>query len=501
MNPDLPNKGKNYSKQRALDDTALKDKSAQYKSGFKRRLGNDTLLWIETYHPKIRLPGKGLVSYEPFWCQQQVLRDKSRFRHVNKSRQIGFTTTFAIEAVHSFIYKPQAEIIVLSKSEKEAKKFLDKFYIAYDSVSEDMGLKPLAKQNTLNAESATGSTIQVLTSSKGAGRSFTCTDFYMDEVAHTTFGDDIYQASMPTIATTGGRVTLFSSPKGRAGIFAEIGKNLEDQGFSGHIYEWWFSPVYNPNYEEFLQSHLNFDHRTKNRLIDEAKQGSWYTMMRSKYSDMAWGQEFEASYDSDVDTVFSAVQLKRGFKKPDWMDIDIDPNNLALEYLATDSVEGHDYVTGIDLGRKRDATVIVTFDTSVDPMEMVEYKRIPPASSDWGLIELSIRQTYDKFKSDMIHDATGVGDSISERVIDISEPFIITASSKYNVIENLRRAMDAEAIKLPRIPRMWREFEQFKWDDKHLVQDIVIAVCLATKVFYEPDTVWVGADDFSYVGE
>jgi hypothetical protein len=67
------------------------------------------------------------------------------------------------------------------------------------------------------------------------------------------------------------------------------------------------------------------------------------------------------------------------------------------------------------------------------------------------------------------------------------------------MIENMRRCMDLKALELPRIPRFYREFEEYAWEDKHLVQDIVIACALAVKVFYQPEQVWTGGEVFSYV--
>jgi len=188
--------------------------------------------------------------------------------------------------------------------------------------------------------------------------------------------------------------------------------------------------------------------------------------------------------------------MKKAFRR-NWLEEESD--DIALEYLSTPRLEDHNYVTGIDLGRKRDATVIRTFDVTYEKAVLAEHKRIPPSTADWGLIEEAIRDTFDKYEPEMIHDATGVGDFISERILDISEPFIITASSKYNIIENLRRAMDMEAIQIPRLQRAWREYEEYKWDDRNIVQDIVIADALATSVFYQPDDIWTGAIDMSYV--
>jgi len=462
------------------------------------------LAWILEYQPEIRVPGKGYVPYFPFYAQQQLLLDKSQFRHLNKPRQGGFTTTFAIEALHNFIYGEAAEIVVISKSEKEAKRFLDKFYVAYDSIyGKDPHCPKLRVRNAKNAIGYNGATIDVLTSSKGAGRSFSATRLYFDETAHSQFADDIYQSSVPSISITGGNVTLFSTPKGREGLFAEIGRKDSEYEFSKHIFEWWWMKPYNPEYDAFLAASLAGQTDKVNQLVDKAKLGKWYQTTRPNFSELAWEQEFECSYDADVDHAFNARQIKKAFKR-NWLGESVWDDKAGFMYTS-DPKDGHHYYTGVDLGRKRDATVIITFDVTTTPAEVVEYKRIKPKTADWGLIELSIRDTYAKFKSEMVHDATGVGDPISELIVDISDEFILTGGAasrtKYNIIENLRRAMDNEAIKLPRITQLLREFEDYKWQDKTIVQDSVIAAALAIYKFYEPESVWTGVDlEISYVG-
>lgn len=462
------------------------------------------LAWVLEYQPQIRLPSKGFLPFEPHYAQQAVLRDRSQFRALNKSRQLGFTTTFAIESLHDFIYTPAAEIIVLSKSEKEAKKFLDKFYDAYHSVRHaDPHVPRLEEDNKFNAVGSNGATIDVLTSSRGAGRSFSATRSYFDEMAHTQYADEIYDASLPTLSITGGAATLFSSPRGRIGRFYETITGSSEDGYSKHQYEWWFSPQFNPYYGEFLEAYLRGDKKAAKQWIELARSGDWYQMMRPKYSEMAWKQEYECNFDVSLRTVFTRKQLQTMFRRNYLGAVEDDP--LAPQMFSSDPKPGHHYVTGVDLGRKRDATVIVTFDVSESPCPLVEYKRLPPSSSDWGLIELAVRATHDKFKSEMIHDASGAGDPISELLVDISEPFVIThgqaSRAKYHIVENLRRAADEQAIVLPRIEQLYKEFEGYEWDDKAIIQDSVMAVALAVMSFYEPDTVFTGADpDVNYAG-
>lgn len=466
------------------------------------------LAWILQYQPRIRLPGKGLLPFEPYWAQQQVLLEDGN-RHLNKGRQMGFTTVFAIEALWAFIYRPAAEIIVLSKSEKEAKKFLDKFYVAYHSIKdEDPNCPRLTAENRFDAAGTNGATINVLTSSKGAGRSFSATDLYFDEMAHTVYADDIYQAAMPTIAVTNGRVTLFSTPKGRNNKFAEVGEDPKEHGYAPFTFEWWFSPMYNAYYEDFMAAWLAGDKDGAARVVEEARKKPSFKKLRQSFkgSELAFKQEFEAAYDASTNSVFSVTQLRSIFKPATQVDLTHDEwNRFTDECWTSDPIEGHQYYSSTDFGRKRDANVTVTFDISEWPHRMVEYKRIPPGTTDWKLIELAVRETHDKFKSEMVHDVTGIGDVIGDLLSDISDGLHLSNNArsgvKYNIIENLRRAADQEAIVMPKLKQLYKEFKKYEWDDSYLEQDSVLAVAMAVYQFYRPDDTWVGVDtETSYVG-
>jgi hypothetical protein len=141
------------------------------------------------------LPNTGDIVFEPYYAQQVLLQDRSRLRVMNKMRQGGFTTAFsACEAVHAMLYTQAPEIIVLSKSQDEAINFLDKFYLAYESVKDkEPNYSPLTVTNTKNAQNERGGKIRVLTSSKQSGRSFSGTDIYFDEMAHTQYAKQIYE--------------------------------------------------------------------------------------------------------------------------------------------------------------------------------------------------------------------------------------------------------------------------------------------------------------------
>lgn len=486
-----------------LDKASFRAKFSQ--SERKAYAKASPLAWILEYSPQILLPGKGYIDFEPYYAQQQVLKDRNRLRLLNKYRQGGFTTAFAAEAAHSFIHTPGAEIVVLSKSEKEAKKFHDKFYAILRSVDDPDKPRIDVENKLYTASSETGSSLQTLTSSPETGRSFSATDVYFDEMAHTRYADDIYQAAGPTVAVTKGRITCFSTPKGRSNLFARLCETPTDFGFSYHQFEWWFSPFFNPRYKQFMAAYLAKDKRAMAAEITAAKASDWYkSTLKQAGSILAFKQEYECSFDADEATVFSDAQLGRVFER-NYLTHWNDDFGVAEDFWRKERQEGHRYVTFADLGRKRDATVIVTVDIDAEPRpEVAEYKRIPPGYSDWGLIISHLRQTQDYFKSEMQHDATGVGDPISEAIADISEPVIIsnTVNSrvKFNMIVNNQKAMDEGAYRVPKIKQLYDEHKKYLWNDRNLVQDSVIALAGAVLMFYDPGETFVGVQkDFSYV--
>jgi phage FluMu gp28-like protein len=442
------------------------------------------------------LPGTGYVDFIPFWYQQEILTDYSQNRAVVKARQTGLSTVFGAEAGWELTHIAGAMIILLSKNKDASENLLkyvkDILLSVADSDPDGFKITKITK-NTIEVEG--GGRIVSIPASQETGRSYSASHWYFDEIAHTPYVDDIFQAAAPTVAQTGGRITVFSSPKGKGNLLYDIKKRPEDFGFTVHDYPWWCNPVYNPYLSEMLALEETSDEFY--RLLEKAKQGAWYKKTHKQHSDLAFKQEFECNFDSDADSVFNQRQLDKAFYKKNYLESKFSPDLPDMEWYAEAPVEGHYYATGVDFGRKRDPSVLVTYDITCQPARLVEYKRVP-AGNSWEQILLTVRETYETFNCDMLCDATGIGDVIFESISDIAEPYIISdnqySRNKYNLIENVRRAMDNRAIKLPRIPQLYKEHENYLWQDKAIVQDSVIANALAVYNFYEPETAFVGAD-------
>lgn len=461
------------------------------------------MAWVLEYEPLIRLPNEGIDPIRTYWAQQSLLQDRSKRRILNKMRQGGFTTICAVaEAPFDMIYTPQSQIVVLSKSEKEAKNFIDKFYLAYDSVKDKepnwVGYKI---RNSMNVELKNGSRMEVLTSSKGSGRSFTATKLYFDEMAHTQYANEIYKASYPTITRSGGDITLFSTPNGRGDKFHEICVDAKDKGYSYHQYEWWFVPEYNPVYKEFMEAYYAFDRDKQAKLIREARKGKWYRETYASLGELDFAQEYECNFDASSLQVFNSRQLNQMFV-PNYMEEQLDEYGEVWRDTKNKSDE---YYTFIDYGRKRDATVVVTFGYIDDVWRMVEYKRITPMIFEYEYVINSIRDTHKRYVPEMWHDSTGAGDALSMSIDDISHPMVITNTGnsklKTNVIENVKRCVDNKSMVMPRIRQLQKEFTEYRYDDKKLVQDCVMAVACCLYKAYDPSEAYVGVDTkFNFVG-
>ncbi len=451
------------------------------------------------YRPKILFPGRGYIPFEPWPFQQEVLNCQDRYRAVNKPRQCGISTLFAAEAAWEATHVPGAQIIIVSKDLEAAVNFHNYIYNVLKSARDvDPDFPKIGKENErVTTFPSLGSRIVSLPASKETGRSFSATHLYFDEMAHAEYADDIFQAASATLAQTGGRITVLSTPKGRANLFARIFEDPKKFDFTAFNFKWYDVPTYNPYYEQYAYA---TNEKDRQHWIDKAKEGKWYKSMRPKYTPLSWGHEFEGSFDADEDQVFSYTQLRNAFCRNYLAEQD-DPLGIHELFLAKPAIQGHYYATGVDLGRKRDPCVIMTYDTSTEPAELVEFKYIPPGMADWPLVEQSIRQTYKNYNQPEIQlDNTGAGDPLLDSLQDIALGFAFTQTKKNNIIQKSRLAMDNKLVKMPKLDPLYSEHKQYIWDDKNIRQDTVMANCLAIDLFYDPEAPAGRVSNFDFVG-
>lgn len=463
-----------------------------------------SLAWTLEYQPKILLPGKGLITFEPWPFQQEFMQDRSRFRAINKPRQCGISTTAAAEAAWEFDNVPGAQIVIISKDKDAAVNFHEYVRKVLWSVRENNPNAPkIIKDNERTTTNSLGNKISSLAASKESGRSFSATHLYIDELAFIQYAEEIWQAASATLAQTGGRVTAISTPKGRANLFARIFESHDHMGFSVFEYGWWDVPTYNPYYDQYIKAKTAGKKLEAKAWIQKAREkpGSWYQQERPKYTDLAWRQEFEGAFDANIGTVFSTRELEQAFHR-NWLEQRDDPDGIITEWWTAPELPADCApVIGCDLGRKNDATVLITYDSSVHPAKMIDFKYIE-AGGDWRDIMKVLIEHYEKWEPvQAFHDGTGVGDVATGELENWSEPFFFTKEKKGNIIEAVQHAFGKPAVRLPKIPTLFDEHRKYIWDDKHVVQDTVMANALAIHALDETTGLVLGFDpSVNYVG-
>ena len=456
------------------------------------------LAWILEYEPTILFPGKGFIPLVPYPFQQDFIRCRDLFRAINKPRQCGISTIAAAEVAWEFCNVPGAQIVIISKDKDAAVNFHTYVYSILRSVAKkDPNFPKLLKENERTTTNAIGSKITSLAAGKEAGRSFSATHLILDEAAFQQYAEDIWQASSPALSRTRGRATIISTPKGRANLFAQIFEREDHMGFTTFNYGWWDVPDYNPYYEQMIAAESATERK---QWIEKAKTGEWYRINRAAASsDLKWRQEFEGAFDANIGSVFSTRQLEKVFVR-NYLDKKEDEHGILDQWYTMPKQDHHQYATGIDLGRKNDPTVVITYDVTTRPAMMVDFKYIEAGRAEWDMIEKVLTQHLEYWDPEAIHDGTGVGDSMTEALYGLSEAFFFTKTAKQNIIERMQHAFDFRTVKIPKIPTLFREHQRYIWDDKDIVQDTVMANALAISIFHEIEDVALGfVPDINFV--
>jgi hypothetical protein len=172
--------------------------------------------------------------------------------------------------------------------------------------------------------------------------------------------------------------------------------------------------------------------------------------------------------------------------------IDSTPEHIDLYELPPEP--GRAYVAGWDIGsraiasgrgRERNSTVGVVFDITSKPWKMVAY-RFAPNLRYPDTMEL-IKHWHDRYNSNgaTCHtriDAVGSGDVVhqilSEQQYRI-DGFKAGVESKAAILQAIKIAIEKRWLRFPYIQRIITQLQNYDVDDRHLSQDIVMAMAQA----------------------
>jgi hypothetical protein len=193
---------------------------------------------------------------------------------------------------------------------------------------------------------------------------------------------------------------------------------------------------------------------------------------RRTLPEFVFKQEFEAVFLDDAASVFRKI-------------------DQCVGGTFEDPIPGHYYVTGWDVAKQDDYSVITTIDCNTG--QIVDFQRFNRI--DYGLqLDNYVVPTVQRYNNaHVIMDTTGVGSPILEEAQkrDISvEGYYFTNASKKELIDRTVVAIEQHYISYPAIPVLLTELKEFSYEitksrnviygapeGKH--DDCVISLCLA----------------------
>jgi len=178
-----------------------------------RRSLLDFLAWVRIPDPPPA--GTGVAAFE-MWPHILRLHEAAEavapggVLAVLKARKLGVTSYFEARFLHQALYRPGAVLPVISQGEKEAVKIIADCRFIWEHLPDHLR-SDLTADNSEALGFRGGGAIQAFPATAKAGRSYTGTEILFDEADfHETF-EASYNALLPLVQDTGGKVFLVST--------------------------------------------------------------------------------------------------------------------------------------------------------------------------------------------------------------------------------------------------------------------------------------------------
>ncbi len=331
---------------------------------------------------------------------------------------------------HEAIYRPRSLALTISRDLVAAQNVIRTILDIMDELDDP---PRLIKENQSEIALENGSRIVSQPATAKAGRGYTATSVVLDEAAFMEYDARIYSAVSPTLSR-GGRLTIVSTPNGQANVFYRLWQGIEGGDWCRHRIHWRDCPAFDDG---------------------------WYERERPKYTAEQWASEFELDFVTSGLAAFD----------PD----DVDAMREGWAGLQPPQ-PGRRYVTGVDVGRRRDPSVIITVDVTAKPWQVVAYERLLRAP--FAVTQAKIDERANLYGGEIWVESNSIGDPVIEGLTCSVRPFVTTQRSKADMLTRLVRAVEQGEIKCG-VPQVLSELKSYQWDDAALVQDSVIALAIA----------------------
>lgn len=354
---------------------------------------------------------KILLPYQKKWVE-----DKSPLKIWLAARQVGKSFAVSFEAV-VLALSTKCNVLILSASERQSKEVMEKVYThlrVLKAMTQDM-LKA-EKETATELKLKNGSRIISLPANPDTTRGFSG-HIFLDEFAFHKDGRGIYKAMYPTL-TRGYRVRITSTPNGKSNMFYELWSHGEK--FSKHQ-----TDIYSA-----VREGLKVD-------VDELKRG---------FGDPdGWAQEFECQFIDEA-TAYITYDMITACED--------EKAAMSNEQLAM----SNELYLGVDIGRKRDLTVLWLWEKVGDVFWTRMVKRLHKIPFR---LQQDCLYQYLPYVRRCCIDATGLGMQLAEEAQERFgtykvEAVTFTGKVKEDLAVTFRRKFEDKQVRIP-IDREIRE--------------------------------------------
>ena len=342
--------------------------------------------------------------------QERWIRDNSRIKIMEKSRQIGISWTSSYALVRrKAVSNSQYDSWVSSRDEIQARLFLEdcKFFAReLDEAFKDLGEKLIADAKTYTLEFANGVKINSMSSSPDA-QAGKRGDRLLDEFALHKDPRKLYSIAYPGI-TWGGQLEIVSTHRGSHNFFNELITEVREKGNPKKVslHRVTLEDALNDGFLWRLQEKLPVD--DERQFMDES---DYFNFIRSGCADEeSFLQEYMCVPADDASAFLSYDMIAA-------CEYDKTADNIGDFDNLSDLRDCKNLYIGVDVGREHDLTVIWINSSEGERhlcKRLITLKGMKYSRQEeilWKFLALpNMRRC--------CIDATGIGDMFAERAVD-----------------------------------------------------------------------------------
>jgi len=358
-----------------------------------------------------------------FKYQIDFIKNEKQFEVINKARQIGMTSAIACRTLLNTLLYDNYVTIIVSPTQRQSdrvKRYVDKYILKLEKL---FGQKIEFKKNRQDHLITEGeSEIWSFPNNLAGVQGIDADKVIIDEVAlfETREGQDMYEATLGSLAAKGGGMCLSSRPKGRRGSHWETWNDAPDNGYRKIRIPWQLRAEEDPKYGREVLKHK--------RLL--------------KHHPRQFEELYECAFVDENILTFPYEMLEENVDK-----------NLRLLRDGESFVNPREnrIFMGLDFARRKDKTSIVIVELEGDTY-VVRYIKDTRESFDRQRDE--IINIHNIYKPESIFlDETGLGlpmlDVLRERLGPKVQGIVFTSKNKERLIVDLRNRLADRKIKLP----------------------------------------------------